>query len=786
MDIAPASIELSLSVWVDPVELDQNSTNEETMFYYFMFPSVAELKDLGDGRYRTSVRRRVNFDATVDPPGFKPLIEWRFDNTARALHSPAVHSYADVGWHDVSAGPLNNPAEVQIETYRVRITSHTSSRNIVPEGEPITFEAVTEPSGYEDEITWISSTKYGTASPVLGRGPSFIVQFDDSWGRHGSGIGFQWLGVKADNTVFNQDQKNTNPNRCCCCDGTVAATSETIVCTKTSTKDDGGNSVYYFSGECFERAVDLRIRGRGLDFIWARKYRSRFGLDTVQGNGWDFSYNISLRQSGPNITVLEGNARTDLYLLQLDGTWTIKEAFRTLSQKENGSYTMTFSDTGRWDFHPFDGSPWQGRISAIVGRNGNTLSFDYDGQGRLVTIHDTLDNPPGNPREITIAYNDHGFIESVTDFFDRRQVRYEYYQEGDAGGSFGDLKSATTPAVHDTPTGNNFPDGKTTVYTYSKGFADEALNHNLLTITDPKGQTFATNTYGDSGFSFDRVTREVRGDPGDIIDFVYGPVEPSAENNFAISQVIMNDRVGDVKVTLVDAGNRTVIQREYTGRWDPDQPTTPEDLPTPDFPKLRNADPDFFETRWIRNDDALPLETTHPNGNVETFVYDEDNSDRRSQGNMLRHCREPGTHTPPGDQARICEDFEYEHGFGGCCGTNFITRHVDGRGNETLHTYDRFGNREHTQHRIDSIVEDFTYNQFGQMTSHTLPDNGSSHRRRDRFTYYEGGRQFGYRESQIIDFRGENLTTTFEYDRVGNMTRTIDPEGHDRQYVYNQ
>ena len=88
VDIAPESIELSLSVWVDPVELDQNSTNEETMFYYFMFPSVAELKDLGDGRYRTSVRRRVNFDATVNPPGFKPLIEWRFDNTARALHSP--------------------------------------------------------------------------------------------------------------------------------------------------------------------------------------------------------------------------------------------------------------------------------------------------------------------------------------------------------------------------------------------------------------------------------------------------------------------------------------------------------------------------------------------------------------------------------------------------------------------------------------------------------------------------------------------------------------------------
>jgi hypothetical protein len=43
--------------------------------------------------------------------------------------------------------------------------------------------------------------------------------------------------------------------------------------------------VYLFNGELFEQAVDLRIKGRGLDFVWARKYRSRTGPDTVQGNG---------------------------------------------------------------------------------------------------------------------------------------------------------------------------------------------------------------------------------------------------------------------------------------------------------------------------------------------------------------------------------------------------------------------------------------------------------------------------------------------------------------------
>ena len=71
----------------------------------------------------------------------------------------------------------------------------------------------------------------------------------------------------------------------------------------------------------------------------------------------------------------------------------------------------------------------------------------------------------------------------MTDFAGR-SVRYAYFGQNEPGGSFGDLKSVTSPAVSATPNGNNFPNGKTTGYTYSKGFADQNLNHNLLTITD--------------------------------------------------------------------------------------------------------------------------------------------------------------------------------------------------------------------------------------------------------------------------------------------------------------
>ncbi|MCH8148591.1 MAG: RHS repeat protein [Planctomycetes bacterium] len=798
------------------------------------------------------------------------------------------------------------------------------------------------------------------------------------------------------------DRTLTEPGGPCTCFG------ENGECLDDATGET--HPVYLFSGEKYESVVDMRIPGRGIDFVWSRKYRSRIGPDTAMGNGWDFSYNIRLEPVGPDLILHNGRTRSDKYTPQPDGTWTRREFLRVIEQNPDGSYTLTHSDTSRWEFQPFDGSPHEGKITASVDRNGNTISFDYDGQGRLVTIHDPLDTALHN-RDITIAYNGDGFIESVTDFAGR-SVRYTYYggtevpkspalaaaphdilknryisinprnadlvsfdirltltstqvngvpggqigsqwwaskpdgkcisivgpnqpttppnwsgcpalhltgcpiiptstydlvaifegnvsdpplaaatqakpgvkwhgdcvgsftgiewtapngttniddavaaiktfqdpnainathvsvtdmepnQNGDQinllvnindvfsiirgfqgfeypgpdidlcpdtpatpggpRGNFGDLKSVTTPVVENTaefpiPAGHDYPDGKTTVYTYSTGFADDRLNHNLLTITDPKGQTYLRNEYypttDPSDLNFDRVKRQTWGDPGDVIDIVYVEQTADESNNFATIKAILNDRVGNVKEYFYDAGNRNVITLEYTGRADSDLPTTESDnRPTG---KLRPGDPDVFETRYEYNNDSLRTEIVDANGNVVVPSYDEANASRRSQGNMTERCRQPNP-LLGGDQADICETFEYDDRFGGCCGSNFITRHVDGRGNETTHMYDDNGNRCHTRHRIPSIVEEFTYNEFGQMTAHTLPDNGApgGHRRRDEYTYYDGGAQLGYLHQAIVDAPNFALITTYDtfYDPNDNVAR-VDIQNSDDQGV---
>ncbi len=565
--------------------------------------------------------------------------------------------------------------------------------------------------------------------------------------------------------------------------------------------------VHLFSGEFYLNVEDLRIPGRGLDFVWTRKYRSRFGRETAQGYNWDFSYNIFLEEAGAHFYLCDGNGRRDLYGAKGTDRWVRGGWHRELVKNGDDTLTMIFPDSGQWVFHAFDGTPQEGKIAAIIDRNGNELTLAYDGSGRLQTITDTLG------RDITVAYNLQGYIESVTDFAGR-QVRYAYYDDGDAEGGLGDLESVTTPAVTGTPTGNDFPDGKTTVYTYSTGFngraldeilpgdgRDHPLNHNLLTITDGKGQEYLRNTYyanetkgyvaGGSAtglavrpgpdMCFDRLIRQSWGNTQDVVDINYscppgfpfdsdpGPGNFLSYRGFPVN-VHVNDRVGNNSDFEFDARNRLIRERHFAGR-------------------VRPGDPEFYETRYAYNKDSRVTKVTHANGNITEYVYETDvnpSPGRRSRGNIreIRHL--PGDHTPVGDQAELVESFEYDTDMGGCCGFNFVTKYTDARGAETVHDYDENGNRIHTQHRIPSIVEDWEYNAFGQVTAHVLPDNGGGHRRRDEYTYYEAGPQAGYLHEAIVDATDLALTTTYEYDTVGNVTRMTDPRGADEQYIVNQ
>lgn len=553
-----------------------------------------------------------------------------------------------------------------------------------------------------------------------------------------------------------------------------------------------GDPIQLFSGQMLEEVTDLEIPGRGFNFVWQRTYRSQTGPNTEQGNGWDHPYHVYIEATGTNLTVHEGNGRGDLYMKQADGTWTRAEYFRVLSRETDGSYTLTFEDKGHWGFYPLDATTHAGRMSFSEDRNGNRMSFSYDARGRLTVVNDTLG------RDITIAYDSNGFIQSVTDFAGRT-IRYEYYKNGDAGGTFGDLKSVTTAAVNNTPNGNDFPNGKTTTYIYSTGFADERLNHNLLSITDGRRNDPSDSTFGLGPYlvniystatdpndpSFDHIVRQVWG--GGILDFTYVPLMAAAPNGFAVTRTIVHDRVGNVTEHFFDANNRLVRLRQYTGRANPDQATTALDN-RPQNP-LRPNDPDYFETIYEWTSDALQRRVIHANGNITEYTYEADlnpNASARTRGNLRKIRHLPGTHLPAGDQPVIEENFAYDTDFGSCCGFNFLTQETDGRANSTRHEYDLRGNRVRTVDALAGVTDEWEYNQFGQTIAHIFPPDSAGRRRRDQFEFYDSGPQKGYLKREVLDVSVLQLSTSYEYDAVGNIIRVVDPRGNDTIRTVNQ
>lgn len=552
--------------------------------------------------------------------------------------------------------------------------------------------------------------------------------------------------------------------------------------------DRGLPDVHLHSGEFHTSAVDLAIPGRGLDLVWARTYRSRLGRDTAMGYGWDFSYDLRVEAVGQDVRLYDGNGRADLYRHQVDGTYVAPQFFREGVFEPDGSFTLRFADMGRWSFRPLDASPLAGRIQSISDRNANTISFAYEaGTGKLLAITDTLG------RVVTVAWSGNR-IASVTDFAGRT-VAYAYYQPSDAGGNPGDLKSARSPLVTGTPNGNDFPLGKTTIYTYSTGFADERLNHNLLAITDPRGNAWLANEYGTADVAgelrFDRLLRQRRGSATDTIELVYVPIAAAAvgDPEPPTLRAILNDRVGNVREYFYDREARLVAKRAFTGRADPSLPTTAT-ANRPANP-LRSGDPPYFEIRYLHDANALTREITHPNGNLTRRVYElevDPAAPQTTQGNLRELWRLPGTHAPAGDQpGGVVQRYEYFGGFGGCCGTSFVSRHTDARGNVTEHDYDAFGNRIETRHRTGGGVEDWTYDAFGRETSHTLADDGSGYRRRDERHWYgpADGAQNGYLREEVVDAANLALATRFAYDAVGNATSVTDPRGNDTQFLYN-
>ncbi len=654
-----------------------------------------------------------------------------------------------------------------------------------------------------------------------------------------------------------------------------------------------------FSGEVQECDLDMAIPGRGIDFVWARTYRSRVNhTATVLGNCWSLSYDVHCAQnSSGGIDVYDGTGRKDTFTLQTNGTYTCPELFREVTYIAT-IVRVNFADTGYWEFNPLDGSAAAGKLAHIVDRNGNTMSLGYDTSGGLNQIVDDLG------RTNLVDYDLAGRVASITDF-SGRTVTYAYYQLGETGGSPGDLKSVTSPPVTGTPNGNDFPDGKTVTYTYSTGYASDAENHLLLSVIDAKGQTAAAFTYEHNAADPTNYLHCTAAQEGTNPPSCYRwALVSRPAGSYATTKCIANDPVGNVTETFFDARNRCVLGRDFTGRATPGLPVT-DTLNRP-TDKLRDSDPDYYETRWSWNNDSLCTLAVAPGGQQIQCVYQSD-FDPATPARKRADCRvvhelAAGGVDLDGDGVADVTDrswhFDYDPRFGsdptardycvqyretdlasgggddnptepvqlskgttgtktggdaGDCGSvgmgkgrifqqkgvpdilrvsgssagmgegmylnprsiarqqyffnekcnardnltkkqlgnlkynDFVISTTDPRGNVVTGTYDANGNRVKVKFfwdRQSTADWDFSFNSNGQCVAITNAPDASNHRSVDTFAYYITGPQTGCLQRKIED-DVVGITTSYEYDARGNVTRVIDPRTNDWLYTYN-
>ena len=554
-------------------------------------------------------------------------------------------------------------------------------------------------------------------------------------------------------------------------------------------------------GELRERSVDICIpSGIGPDFTLARTYRSRIGpTNSPAGSGWEFSNDIFVQTNGANLIIHDGNGRADMFYRQGDGTYSRPGFFRQ-GTFAGSVFTLTFADKSKWVFNALNTGTAPGKIAQDIERNGNALTYAYNGAGQLASVTDAVN------RTNRFFYDGSGHLSNVTDFAGRT-VTYTYDVHGD-------LHTMTTPAVTGTPNGNDFPNGKTITYLYTSGFADDRLNHNLTAIIDNTGETVVTNQYSTNtnpaAADFDRMVASAPGTNLPTV-FSYEPQTPSPANRFAKTKVYVNDPVGNVTTTLYDSQNRPVQVDEFTGRATVGSAvTSSSNQPTG---KLRASDPAYYETTISYNLDSQPVLITYPRGNRDAMVYAADsnpNTPVRERGNLLTLTQTPAAGVPS-DQAQITEKFDYLAGFG--TGEEAVVmkgavhvfnikvkamslpvRHTDPLGNVWNCSYDANGNLTSELPPGLATGDTFEYNSVGQLTAHVHPADGTGYRQRDTFEYFANGAAKGLLKAQVCGtdgwggegLAGAALRTSYTYDAVGNVTSVVDPRGNDTQFVYNQ
>jgi RHS repeat-associated protein len=546
------------------------------------------------------------------------------------------------------------------------------------------------------------------------------------------------------------------------------------------------------SGNLLVSSRDVAIAGVGLPLELSRSYNT--GLVDHQlgtfGNGGTSNLSADVRLvplAGGAMGLHLGDGSS--YRFRSNGAGGFVAADRLeadLAQLPNSTYELTYRRSqSKWRFRA------DGKLSALVDKNGNQIALTYTGAGLLSKITDT------QGREITVTVDSAGRITELADPTGR-DWKYTY------GGSTGNRLTKYED-----------PEGEETLYAYDG-------SSRLRKITTPGGRITLISYDGDGRVSsYTRVT-DFDEESGPTTSFTYDQNSPRCTGATAGRATFVVDPRGHRTTYCSNAQLQTVLTVDPLGRQQTTTYTSQGQVqdftngagtgsaltqvtyastgsnPTHNLTQIRGAMGETTTLGYQSGGTSLtqlyqPTSQTAPDGQQQFFGYD-------GSGNLSSvkdHQTSPSqqatlTHNPDGTiaTAKDGKNNQTSYGYwqqadGGfrkgllksysppapINPTNFdydqlgrVISATDGNDNTTAYTYDDLDRVKTIAHEGGSIIT-YHYDEDGNQTQRTDTSGGT----------------YGYSYDDLNRRVGETLpgsrSVVYAYDAAGNITSLTDGSG---------
>jgi RHS repeat-associated protein len=498
-----------------------------------------------------------------------------------------------------------------------------------------------------------------------------------------------------------------------------------------------GDPVNTSTGNAIHQPIDLAVPGvGGLDLVFQRTYNSLDDRDGRFGFGWTSLLDMSLRFARDGSVDVRYQDGSGVYFTTNGDGFTVSQGGVFDQLVRNGdSFVLIGLDQTSYHFELIG---YEGRLTKIVDRRGNTILFHRTDQGVVDRITDSAG------REYNLNYQD-GHVTSISGVAGHA-IQYAY--DGNS-----DLRTVTDA------------NGNIYRYEYDDG-------HHLSKTIDPENITYNQNIYDDQG----RIVEQIDAN-GEHYFF---------ENN-QDGRTVSRDGANHSTIDSYDSSHRVVE-------------TIDADSKSEKFSYDENNNVTLFTDkrgntwRYSYDDRGNILAVTDPLGNITSYAYSELNdlvrvTDSGGPGKTLRTTTY--TYDDNGNLTRV----GYPDGTAVCATYNDRGQLVS-RTDENLHTtrytYDQQGNLI-SQADALTFVTSYDYDSVGRRVAVT-DANGHSM----RFAYDANNNVTSITDargkSTLLSYDKNNSlvqkidrragVTRYEYNVNLNLSAETDPMGHTRRYEY--